>query len=86
MCTSISLLSTCSLTGTLIPYLRSSSQLRDLIICPREPGLVNYVQGYSIVEHDLYAPDIVGPSHLPPAQLLTPSHTSDRPEHRRPLV
>ncbi|KAF8558135.1 hypothetical protein OG21DRAFT_1475094 [Imleria badia] len=33
-------------------------QLRDLIICPREPGLVNYVQGYSIVEHDLYAPDI----------------------------
>ncbi|KAG8213134.1 hypothetical protein J3R82DRAFT_11538 [Butyriboletus roseoflavus] len=51
-------LSTCLLAGTLIPYLPSSSQLRDLIICPREPGLVNYVQGYSIVEHDLYAPDI----------------------------
>ncbi|KAH0833191.1 hypothetical protein J3R83DRAFT_12220 [Lanmaoa asiatica] len=33
-------------------------QLRDLIICPRVPGLVNYVQGYSIVEHDLYAPDL----------------------------
>ncbi|KAF8134902.1 hypothetical protein EV363DRAFT_1160252 [Boletus edulis] len=33
-------------------------QLRDLIICPREPGLVNYIQGYSIVEHDLYAPDM----------------------------
>ncbi|KAG9315176.1 hypothetical protein JVU11DRAFT_4303 [Chiua virens] len=35
-----------------------SSQLRDLIICPRESGLVNYVHGCSIVEHDLYAPDI----------------------------
>ncbi|KAF9223642.1 hypothetical protein BS17DRAFT_780992 [Gyrodon lividus] len=33
-------------------------QLRDLIICPREAGVVNYVQGYFIVEHDLYAPDL----------------------------
>ncbi|KIJ66851.1 hypothetical protein HYDPIDRAFT_166309 [Hydnomerulius pinastri MD-312] len=37
---------------------RTSSQLRDLIICPREQGVVNYVHGYSIVEHDLYAPDL----------------------------
>ncbi|KAF8839641.1 hypothetical protein BDN67DRAFT_969753 [Paxillus ammoniavirescens] len=33
-------------------------QLRDLIICPQEAGVVNYVQGYFIVEHDLYAPDL----------------------------
>ncbi|KAH7930207.1 hypothetical protein BV22DRAFT_1125157 [Leucogyrophana mollusca] len=33
-------------------------QLRDLIICPREAGVVNYIQGYSIIEHDLYAPDV----------------------------
>ncbi|EGN98621.1 hypothetical protein SERLA73DRAFT_181173 [Serpula lacrymans var. lacrymans S7.3] len=31
-------------------------QLRDLIICPRERGIVNYVQGLSIVEHDLNVP------------------------------
>ncbi|KAI5998861.1 hypothetical protein EDD15DRAFT_214373 [Pisolithus albus] len=34
-------------------------QLRDLVICPQEPGVLNYVQNYSIVEHDLYAPDLV---------------------------
>ncbi|KAF5374450.1 hypothetical protein D9615_009123 [Tricholomella constricta] len=32
-------------------------QLRDLIICPRERGVVNYVQHHSIVEHDLNTPD-----------------------------
>ncbi|KAG6827267.1 hypothetical protein H0H92_012531 [Tricholoma furcatifolium] len=32
-------------------------QLRDLIICPRERGIVNYVQHNSIVEHDLNRPD-----------------------------
>ncbi|KAI6155295.1 WD40-repeat-containing domain protein [Pisolithus tinctorius] len=32
-------------------------QLRDLVICPQEPGVLNYVQNSSIVEHDLYAPD-----------------------------
>ncbi|KAF9493345.1 hypothetical protein BDN71DRAFT_1395278 [Pleurotus eryngii] len=32
-------------------------QLRDLIICPREPGVVNYVQHQSIVEHNLRAPN-----------------------------
>jgi hypothetical protein len=52
---------------TLIPHLCPSSQLRDLIICPREPGLVNYVHDYSIVEHDLYAPDTVRTPHRPPA-------------------
>ncbi|KAH7884335.1 hypothetical protein F5I97DRAFT_1441168 [Phlebopus sp. FC_14] len=33
-------------------------QLRDLIICPREAGVVNYVHGSSIVEHDLHAHDL----------------------------
>jgi hypothetical protein len=37
----------------------SSRQLRDLIICPREAGIVNYVQGHSIIEHDLHSPDVV---------------------------
>ncbi|TFK36674.1 WD40-repeat-containing domain protein [Crucibulum laeve] len=31
-------------------------QLRDLIICPLEKGTVNYVQGNTIVEHNLNAP------------------------------
>ncbi|KAG1840734.1 WD40-repeat-containing domain protein [Suillus subalutaceus] len=33
-------------------------QLRDLIICPREAGIVNYVHKNSIMEHDLHAPDL----------------------------
>lgn len=33
---------------------RSSSQLRDLVICPHERGLVNYVQGNSILEQNLF--------------------------------
>ncbi|KAI6042499.1 hypothetical protein EDC04DRAFT_3088512 [Pisolithus marmoratus] len=33
-------------------------QLRDLVICPQEPGILNYVQNTSIVEHDLHAPDL----------------------------
>ncbi|KAF9037704.1 hypothetical protein BJ165DRAFT_1375364, partial [Panaeolus papilionaceus] len=32
-------------------------QLRDLIICPRQAGVVNYVQQKTIVEHDLRNPD-----------------------------
>ncbi|KAF9463940.1 WD40-repeat-containing domain protein [Collybia nuda] len=32
-------------------------QLRDLIICPREKGVVNYVQQNLIVEHNLNKPD-----------------------------
>ena len=34
-------------------FSRSSSQLRDLVICPHERGVVNYVQGSSIFEQDL---------------------------------
>jgi hypothetical protein len=34
-------------------------QLRDLIICPREAGIVNYVHKKSIIEHDLHDPDLV---------------------------
>jgi hypothetical protein len=34
-------------------------QLRDLIICPREAGIVNYVHKKSIIEHDLHVPDLV---------------------------
>lgn len=33
-------------------------QLRDLIICPREAGIVNYIHKNSIIEHDLHAPDL----------------------------
>ena len=33
---------------------RSSSQLRDLVICPHERGVVNYVQGTSIFEQNLF--------------------------------
>ncbi|PPQ84779.1 hypothetical protein CVT24_002747, partial [Panaeolus cyanescens] len=32
-------------------------QLRDLIICPRQSGVVNYVQEQRILEHDLTIPD-----------------------------
>ncbi|KAF7336986.1 DUF2415 domain-containing protein [Mycena venus] len=32
-------------------------QLRDVIICPRERGIVNYVQSRSIIEHNLLEPD-----------------------------
>ncbi|KAF9260046.1 hypothetical protein L218DRAFT_962987 [Marasmius fiardii PR-910] len=32
-------------------------QLRDLIICPRQRGVVNYVNQQTIVEHDLNAPN-----------------------------
>ncbi|KAL4066864.1 hypothetical protein V8B97DRAFT_1949385 [Scleroderma yunnanense] len=33
-------------------------QLRDLVICPQEPGVLNYVQGRSIAELDLHAPEL----------------------------
>lgn len=33
---------------------RPSSQLRDLLICPHERGVVNYVQGRSILEQNLF--------------------------------
>ncbi|KAF7374373.1 DUF2415 domain-containing protein [Mycena sanguinolenta] len=33
------------------------SQLRDVIICPRERGIVNYVQSRSIVEHNILEPE-----------------------------
>ena len=36
-----------------------SSQLRDLIICPRERGIVNYVQQKAIVEQNINAPGAV---------------------------
>ncbi|KAJ7471420.1 hypothetical protein B0H11DRAFT_2237326 [Mycena galericulata] len=46
------------------PTLRSATrvtighvQLRDVVICPRERGIVNYVQSRSIVEHNLLAPE-----------------------------
>ncbi|KAF8150105.1 hypothetical protein B0H34DRAFT_777129, partial [Crassisporium funariophilum] len=42
-------------------------QLRDLLICPREAGLVNYVHSRSIVEQNLHAPG---------APLRTLSHLS----------
>lgn len=32
-------------------------QLRDLIVCPRERGVVNYVQSRSIAEHNLNSPE-----------------------------
>ncbi|EDR01387.1 uncharacterized protein LACBIDRAFT_333296 [Laccaria bicolor S238N-H82] len=33
-------------------------QLRDLLICPRETGVVNYVQHQSIVRQNLYDTDL----------------------------
>jgi hypothetical protein len=33
------------------------SQLRDVIICPRDRGIVNYVQSRSIIEHNLLEPE-----------------------------
>ncbi|KAG5644182.1 hypothetical protein DXG03_009023 [Asterophora parasitica] len=39
-------------------------QLRDLIVCPRERGVVNYVQYHSIVERNLHKPDAVGDKDL----------------------
>ena len=33
---------------------RPSSQLRDLLICPHERGVVNYVQGTSILEQNIF--------------------------------
>ncbi|KAJ7081836.1 WD40-repeat-containing domain protein, partial [Mycena belliarum] len=46
------------------PALRSATtvtighvQLRDVIICPKERGVVNYIQSRSIVEHNLLAPE-----------------------------
>lgn len=35
------------------------SQLRDLLICPREQGVVNYVSDRAIIEQDLHAPGAV---------------------------
>ncbi|KAJ7358001.1 WD40-repeat-containing domain protein [Mycena albidolilacea] len=32
-------------------------QLRDVIICPRDRGIVNYVQSRSIIEHNLLEPE-----------------------------
>ncbi|KAJ7249188.1 hypothetical protein B0H12DRAFT_1122248 [Mycena haematopus] len=32
-------------------------QLRDVIICPRERGIVNYVQSRSIIEHNILEPE-----------------------------
>lgn len=34
----------------------TSRQLRDLIICPHERGVVNYLYGSSIYEHDIFRP------------------------------
>ncbi|KNZ77526.1 hypothetical protein J132_05274 [Termitomyces sp. J132] len=51
-----------SLTSTVPTAIAWSSvyighvQLRDLVICPRERGIVNYVQQHSIVEHNLNTP------------------------------
>lgn len=40
---------------------RNYRQLRDLIICPRERGVVNYVKEHSIVEHNVLVPDPAPP-------------------------
>ncbi|KAG1722228.1 uncharacterized protein EDB91DRAFT_1038236, partial [Suillus paluster] len=52
-------------------------QLRDLIICPREAGIVNYIQGTSVIEHDLHAPEVVRlRSYLPLCGQDTEIHLS----------
>ncbi len=35
------------------------SQLRDLIVCPRERGVVAYVKQNALMEHNLNKPDSV---------------------------
>ncbi|TFK69931.1 hypothetical protein BDN72DRAFT_896837 [Pluteus cervinus] len=50
-------------------------QLRDLIICPRERGIVNYVQHKAIVEHNILAPDSA-PRQLAELQFVPNTLTS----------
>ncbi|KAF4596109.1 hypothetical protein EYR40_008207 [Pleurotus pulmonarius] len=52
-------------------------QLRDLIICPREPGVVNYVQHQTIVEHNLRAPN--SPPHTVTSLNWTPNTIASLP-------
>ncbi|KAJ8516621.1 hypothetical protein ONZ45_g6092 [Pleurotus djamor] len=52
-------------------------QLRDLIICPRESGVVNYVQQQAIVEHNLRAPDT--PPRIVSNLSFTPNTISSLP-------
>lgn len=42
-----------------VPLTLSHRQLRDLIICPDERGMVNYVQDQCIMEHDISDPSSV---------------------------
>jgi hypothetical protein len=44
---------------TLTSYTPACRQLRNLIACPQERGLVNYIQPKAIVEHDLHDDDAV---------------------------
>lgn len=46
-----------------------SSQLRDLIICPDERGVVNYVQDQSIMERDITDPSSVSSCTFPLSSL-----------------
>jgi hypothetical protein len=45
------------------------SQLRDLIICPDERGVVNYVQDQSIMERDITDPSSVSAYTFPLSSL-----------------
>ena len=50
-----------------VSYFCYTRQLRDLIICPDERGVVNYVQDQCIMERDMTDPSSVSPFpfHLP---------------------
>jgi hypothetical protein len=45
----------------LVSYFCYTRQLRDLIICPDERGVVNYVQDQCIMERDMTDPSSVSP-------------------------
>ncbi|PFH47846.1 hypothetical protein AMATHDRAFT_6350 [Amanita thiersii Skay4041] len=49
--------------ATVVPanVLISHIQLRDLILCPRESGVVTYISDAGIVEHDVHAPPGTAP-------------------------
>ncbi|KAF8972232.1 hypothetical protein BDZ97DRAFT_2070800 [Flammula alnicola] len=59
-------------------------QLRDLLICPRERGVVNYVVPRAIVEQDLHAPD--APTRVLSQLSFTPNSLTSLPVGNDTLI
>jgi hypothetical protein len=47
-------------------FMSDRRQLRDVLICPRERGVVNYIQHQSIIEHNINLPDSVRTTAISP--------------------